>query len=63
MDTNPYKFYSDANFSLTPGISYTWLRSLAALSIAITKTFFLHIGIGFEEFSFTLCYFLEVFGT
>jgi hypothetical protein len=39
------------------------LRSLAAIIIAITETFILHTGIGLEQFIFTLCYFLEVFGT
>ncbi|WP_224095603.1 hypothetical protein [Nostoc sp. MS1] len=32
-------------FSLAPGISCAWLRSLAALGIAISKTFILHIEI------------------
>ncbi|AUB43975.1 hypothetical protein COO91_10189 (plasmid) [Nostoc flagelliforme CCNUN1] len=39
------------------------MRSLAAIAIAITKTFILHTGIEFEPFSFPLCYFLDVFGT
>ncbi|MCW5318079.1 MULTISPECIES: hypothetical protein [unclassified Nostoc] len=39
------------------------LRSLAAIGITITKTFILHTGIEFEQFSFSVCYFLDVFGT
>jgi hypothetical protein len=37
--------------------------SLTAIGITITKTFILDTGIEFEQFSFSVYYFLDVFGT
>ncbi|WP_190945651.1 hypothetical protein [Nostoc flagelliforme] len=37
-------------------------KCCSRVAIAITKTVILHIGIRFEQFSFPLCYFLDVFG-